>query len=268
MIFKLGLCQMKGSEDKIRSIETAEEMVKKAAYMGADIISLPEMFNCPYDNSNFRMYAENESGITVKRLSKLASEEGIYLIGGSIPELDGENVYNTCFCFDKNGNIAAKHRKIHLFNIDIEGGIRFMESETLTAGDKMTIFNTEYCDVGIAICFDVRFPELFRRMALEGANLVVLPAAFNMTTGPAHWDLTMRARALDNQIYFAACSPARSSDGGYMAYGHSCIVNPWGDFSGKLDANQGVLIGDINLDYLEKIRSQLPLLSQRKPEVY
>ena len=162
MIFKLGLCQMKGSEDKIRSIETAEEMVKKAAYMGADIISLPEMFNCPYDNSNFRMYAENESGMTVKRLSKLASEEGIYLIGGSIPELDGGNVYNTCFCFDKNGNIAAKHRKIHLFNIDIEGGIRFMESETLTAGDKMTIFNTAYCDVGIAICFDVRFPELFK----------------------------------------------------------------------------------------------------------
>jgi len=259
---------MKGSEDKIRSIETAEEMVKKAAYMGADIISLPEMFNCPYDNSNFRMYAENESGMTVKRLSKLASEEGIYLIGGSIPEIDGENVYNTCFCFDKNGNIAAKHRKIHLFNIDIEGGIRFMESETLTAGDKMTIFNTEYCDVGIAICFDVRFPELFRRMALEGANLVVLPAAFNMTTGPAHWEILFRCRAQDYQCFTVGVSPARNDKGCYVSYANSIVASPWGDILMKMEEDEGIGFCNLDFAYLKKVRKEFPLRSHFRKKLY
>ena len=124
-----------------------------------------------------------------------------------------------------------------------------MESDTLTAGDSATVIDTEFGKIGVAICYDVRFPELFRRMTLDGARMVILPAAFNMTTGPAHWDITMRARALDNQIFFAANSPARDEEGIYVAYGNSCIVSPWGDFIAHADEKECILYADIDFDY-------------------
>ncbi|MEG2199625.1 MAG: carbon-nitrogen hydrolase family protein, partial [Anaerovorax sp.] len=188
--------------------------------------------------------------------------------GGSIPELDNDKVYNTSFIFDKNGHIIGKHRKMHLFDIDVKGGISFKESDTLTAGNEMTVFDTEYGKMGVAICYDVRFPELFRKMTLAGAKLIILPAAFNMTTGPAHWDLSMRARALDNQIYFAAVSPARDVDSSYVAYGNSCIVTPWGEFCAKTDSREGILYGEIDFDYIEQVRGELPLLLHRRPDLY
>ena len=143
-----------------------------------------------------------------------------------------------------------------------------MESETLTAGYHSTVINTEFGMIGIAICFDIRFPELFRKMTLEGAKLIILPGAFNMTTGPAHWELTIRARALDNQVYFAACSPARSMEGPYVAFGNSCISNPWGELCGKTDGNESNVYADIDFGYVDRIRDQLPLLKARKPDVY
>ncbi|MDO4544905.1 MAG: carbon-nitrogen hydrolase family protein [Bacillota bacterium] len=267
-MFKIGLCQIEGSLDKKESMANAERHVKEAAEQGAELISLPEMWNCPYSNDYFREYAEPEDGATVEFLSRLAAETGVYLIGGSISELDGDKVYNTSFCFDRKGKIIGKHRKVHLFDIDVEGGIRFMESDTLTAGDEMTVIDTEFCKVGVAICYDVRFPEWFRKMALAGAKLIVLPAAFNMTTGPAHWDLTMRARALDNQVYFAANAPARDEKGVYVAYGNSCIANPWGEFIAHGDEKEAILYGDIDLEYVEAIRQQLPLLKHRREELY
>jgi predicted amidohydrolase len=143
-----------------------------------------------------------------------------------------------------------------------------MESETLSAGDRKTVFDTEFGRIGVAICYDVRFPELFASMTADGARLIVLPGAFTVPTGAAHWELLMRARALDNQIYFAACSPARDLQAPYHAYGHSCIVTPWGDFCGKTDVNESIVYGDIDLDYLESIREQIPIRSQRRPELY
>ena len=268
MIFKLGLCQIAGSLDKNESWRNAEKHVREAAENGAQVIALPEMWNCPYSNDSFREYAEPADGPTVELMSRLASELGIYLIGGSISELDGDRVYNTAFCFDKKGDVIGRHRKVHLFDIDVEGGIRFMESDTLTAGEDMTVIDTEFCRIGVAICYDVRFPEWFRKMALAGAQLIVLPAAFNMTTGPAHWDLTMRARALDNQVYFAANAPARDEQGVYVAYGNSCIASPWGDFIAHADEKQQIIYGDIDLDRVAAIRDQLPLLKHRRPELY
>lgn len=267
-MFKIGLCQMKGSFDKNESMKTAESFIREAAENGAEVISLPEMWNCPYSNDYFRKYAEKADGKTVSFLSKLAAELGIYLIGGSIPELDGDKVYNTSFSFDRSGNVIGKHRKVHLFDIDVKGGIRFMESDTLTAGKDMTVIDTEYCKIGIAICYDVRFPEWFRKMALAGAKLIILPAAFNLTTGPAHWDLTMRARALDNQVYFAANSPARDEEGPYQAYGGTCVADPWGEFVSHADENECIVYADIDLDRIESIRQQLPLLKHRREELY
>ena len=274
MTFKIGLCQMAGSlkeniiDNKHETWSKAEQMIRQAASNGAEIIALPEMWNCPYSNDFFRAYAETADGQTVQKMSELAGQLGIYLIGGSIPELDGDRVYNTCFAFDREGRVIGRHRKAHLFDIDVKGGIRFMESDTLTAGDSATVIDTEYGKIGIAICYDVRFPELFRKMTLEGARMVFLPAAFNLTTGPAHWELTMRARALDNQIYFAAVSPARCMDGVYQAYGHSCVVTPWADVLASADTGEAIIYADIDFEYEDSIRQQLPLLRHRRPQLY
>lgn len=265
---KLALCQMNVVMNKADNVKKACEMIREAAAAGSDIISLPEMFSCPYSNKYFREYGETADGETVKTLSELAAELGIYLIGGSIPELKDGNVYNTSFIFDRKGNIIGTHRKVHLFDINVEGGISFKESDTLTAGSDITVVDTEFCKVGVAICYDVRFPEQARLMALEGAKLIVLPAAFNMTTGPAHWDLTMRMRALDNQVYFAAASPARDMDGVYQAYGNSCVADPWGQFAAHTDEKEGILYCDIDLEMVEKIRNQLPLLQHRREDIY
>jgi len=267
-MFQLALCQMKVTMEKKQNLAAAESMIREAAEKGAKVVALPEMFNCPYSNKYFREYSEDAGGETVRFLSSLAKELKIYLVGGSIPELENDKVYNTSFSFNKEGEIIGKHRKIHLFDIDVKGGIRFMESETLTPGETVTILDTEFCKIGVAICYDVRFPELFRKMTLAGVRLVILPGAFNMTTGPAHWDLTMRARALDNQIYFAAISPARDTEGPYQAYGNSCVVNPWGEFCGRTDARESIVYAKIDLDYVEEIRNQLPLLKHRRPALY
>ena len=267
-MFKIALCQMATFMDKEDNKAKAKKLVDKAAANGAQVVVLPEMWNTPYSNNYFRPFAEPQDGPTVRFLSDLAKDNDIYLIGGSVSELDDGKVYNTSYSFDRQGNIIGKHRKVHLFDIDVKGGIRFMESDTLTAGDKTTVIETEYGKIGVAICYDVRFPELSRNMALAGAKLIVLPAAFNMTTGPAHWDLTMRARALDNQVYFAACSPARDVDGVYVAYGNSCIASPWGEFVAHAEEQETIIYGDIDFDYVDAIRQQLPLLKHRKKDLY
>jgi predicted amidohydrolase len=259
---------MKGHIEKAAAHEAAKSYIREAAGNGARVISLPEIWNCPYSNKYFRAYAENDAGESVQLMSALAKENGVWLIGGSIPEIDDDKVYNTCYVFSPQGERIGKHRKIHLFDIDVKGSVRFMESETLSAGGQKTVADTEFGKIGIAICYDVRFPELFASMVRDGARLIVLPAAFTVPTGAAHWDLLMRARALDNQIYFAACSPARDPNAPYQAYGHSCIATPWGDFCGKTDANESIVYGDIDLDYLEAIRTQIPLRDQRRPDIY
>ena len=143
-----------------------------------------------------------------------------------------------------------------------------MESDTLTAGKDMTILDTEFGKIGVAICYDVRFPEWFRKMALAGAKLIVLPAAFNMTTGPAHWELSFRTRALDNQIYMVGCAPARDVSAGYISWGHSIVTDPWGRVIDMLDEKKGILLAELDMDYEEQVREELPLLKSRRKDIY
>ncbi len=267
-MFTLALCQMNVGTDKTQNIQKADQMIREAAKGGANIVSLPEIFNCPYSNKHFREFAEDKNGETVNFMHTISRELNLYLVGGSIPEIDDDFIYNTSYIFNPKGEIIGKHRKVHLFDIQVKGGISFQESLTLTAGNSSTVVDTEFGKIGVAICYDVRFPELFRKMTLEGAKLIILPAAFNMTTGPAHWELTMRARALDNQVYFAAASPARDVNSPYVAYGNSCVVSPWGEFCAKTDWKETVLYANIDFDYVNDIRDQLPLLKHRKPECY
>lgn len=266
--FKLALCQMLVTANPEENRERASQMVREAAKNGAEMIALPEMFHTPYSLKSIAANKEKADGRSVTMLASLAKECHVYLIGGSIAEQEGDALYNTCFVFGPNGDLIGKHRKAHLFDVDVKGGIRFMESDIFKPGEEVTIVTTEFCDVGIGICYDVRFPELFRNMTLKGAKLIVLPASFNMTTGPAHWDLTMRARALDNQIYFAGVSPARNLESSYHSFGSSCITTPWGEFCAKLDSNPAIAYGTIDLEYLDRIRKELPLLKQRKIELY
>lgn len=265
---KIALCQMPVVIEKSKNLIKAEKMIEMAAKAGADLIVLPEMFNCPYSNVYFRSYAEEGEGKTYTLLSRLAKKHEVIIVGGSIPELSGDAVYNTSYVFSADGVCIGKHRKTHLFDIDIPGGICFMESETLHAGNNSTVVDTTFGKIGIAICYDMRFPEFFRNMVLDGAKLIVVPAAFNMTTGPAHWELTARARALDNQTFLALCSPARDINGEYVAYGHSLVTDPWGSVLCTLNEKEDILYQEIDLNRCDEIRNNLPLLKHRKPEIY
>ncbi|MDD2533867.1 MAG: carbon-nitrogen hydrolase family protein, partial [Eubacteriales bacterium] len=193
----------------------------------------------------------------------------VWLIAGSLPERDNRGrIYNTSFVFNREGQMITRHRKIHLFSIDVPGGQYFQESDTLTAGDTATVFATEFGAIGLCVCFDFRFPELARKMALDGAKIIVVPGAFNQTTGPAHWELMFRSRAVDNQLFTLGCAPARNLEATYQSWGHSILVDPWGSIVTQLDDQTGQIVATIDLDAVEKTRLALPLLKNRRPDIY
>ena len=247
---KIAAIQMPTVADKMENVRTVKAYLEKIKDEKPDFVILPEMFCCPYQTENFPIYAEEEGGLIWQQLSAYAKQYGVYLIGGSMPEKDAEgNVYNTSYIFDREGKQIGKHRKVHLFDIDIKGGQTFKESDTLTAGDSDTVFDTEFGKIGVMLCFDIRFPELSRMMVNDGAKVIFVPAAFNMTTGPAHWELSFRTRALDNQIYMVGCAPARDVSAGYISWGHSIVTDPWGRVIDMLDEKKGILLAELDMDY-------------------
>lgn len=270
---KIALCQMKVIDNKEENLKKAISMIKTASEKDADLIILPEMFNCPYENEKFIEYSEDtENSYTLNLISKTASEEKKYIIAGSIPEKEAtstsERIYNTSFMFNPDGKIIAKHRKMHLFDIDVKGKIYFKESDTLTAGNQITIAETSFGKIGIGICYDVRFPELARLMALEGADILCYPGAFNLTTGPAHWEMLFRARACDNQVFTIGVAPALDKNANYNSYGHSLIVNPWGEILSSASFEEELIIAEIDLNEIKKVREELPLLKNRRKDIY
>lgn len=266
---KIAAIQMSTVEDKMENVRTVKTYLEKIKDENPDFVILPEMFCCPYQTENFPIYAEKEGGPVWQQLSGYAKQYGIYLIGGSMPEKDAEgNVYNTSYIFDREGKQIGKHRKVHLFDIDVKGGQTFKESDTLTAGDSDTVFDTEFGKIGVMLCFDIRFPELSRMMVNDGAKVIFVPAAFNMTTGPAHWELSFRTRALDNQIYMVGCAPARDVSAGYISWGHSIVTDPWGRVIDMLDEKKGILLAELDMDYEEQVREELPLLKSRRKDIY
>jgi omega-amidase len=164
--------------------------------------------------------------------------------------------------------MIAKHRKVHLFDIDVPGKICFKESETLSPGKDFTTFDTPYCKIGIGICYDIRFPELAYIYSDLGCKLLVYPGAFNMTTGPAHWELLQRSRAIDNQLYVASVSPARDEKASYVAWGHSTVVSPWGEVVETSEHEETIVYCDIKTDYVDEVRSQIPIRSQKRNDLY
>ncbi|EDW52815.1 GM23937 [Drosophila sechellia] len=208
-------------------------------------------------------------GFTSLQLSNLAKKHQVYIVGGTIPEL-GENdaIYNTCTVWSPTGDLVAKHRKMHLFDIDVKGGIRFKESETMSAGNDFTIINVDGHKIGIGICYDIRFEEMARLYRNAGCELIIYPAAFNMTTGPLHWELLQRSRANDNQLFVVTTSPARDTSAEYVAYGHSMVVNPWAKVQQSASEGEETLVADIDFSEVEQVRQQIPVFGQRRLDLY
>ena len=265
---KLGLVQMRVCASKEENLKTAADAIRRLAERGAELVVLPEMFCAPYENSAFLTYAEGFGGLVTETLSRLAREHGVYLVGGSMPEREGDALYNTSFVFSPAGECIARHRKVHLFDVNIPNGQVFCESDTFTAGEEVTVFDTAFGKVGLCICFDIRFPELYRKMALLGAQLIVCPAAFNRTTGPVHWELLHRARAVDYQVFVCGCSPATDASASYVAYGHSIAVSPWGEVLAQAGEEVCELLVDLDFAKNDEIRKSLPLIEGMRPNLY
>lgn len=265
--------------DKAANLSHARTKVLEAAKAGAKLIVLPECFNSPYGTQYFLKYAETllpspptkEQAPSFHALSDLAAEAKSYLVGGSIPEYEPttQKYYNTSLVFSPTGALIGKHRKTHLFDIDIPSKIRFKESETLSPGNKVTIIDLpEYGKIGLSICYDIRFPETAMIAARNGAFLLVYPGAFNMTTGPLHWSLLGRARAVDNQVYVALCSPARDLNASYHAWGHSFIANPNAEVLTEADEKEDIVYADLDNETIENTRRGIPIYTQRRFDVY
>jgi len=255
--------------DKEANLEHAAAMIKKATDNGAKIVALPETFNCPYEHEYFRKFAEEvPGGKSSNFLSDMAKKYKIYIIGGSVPEVENGKYYNTLTVFGPTGNLFAKHRKMHLFNMDIPGKCTFYENETFTPGNALTMFDTEYCKVGVGVCYDIRFPELAQLYAKRGCKLLFYPGAFDLFCGDLQWEMLLRARALDNEVFAAAIGPARDPKASYVAWGHSTFAGPWGNVLGSLDEKEGILYQDIDLKELDDVRKMIPIHDQNRKDLY
>ncbi|XP_053947453.1 omega-amidase NIT2 isoform X2 [Anastrepha ludens] len=270
-LMRLALLQLKVGKDKIANVQNAVDKVAQAVCVHKPrMVTLPECFNCPYGTKYFREYSETiPDGYTSKQLSAAAETHGVYIVGGTIPELgENGNIYNTCTVWDPSGKLIAKYRKMHLFDIDVKGGIRFKESDTLTAGSNFTVIEVDGHKIGIGICYDIRFEELARIYRNEGCEMLIYPGAFNMTTGPLHWELLQRARANDNQLYVVTTSPARDKDAEYIAWGHSMVVDPWAQVLKSANDGEETVAVDINFALVEQVRAQIPTFRQRRLDLY
>jgi len=267
---KVGICQTKVLSDKQANIFNAEAYIIKAAQAGCHLVILPEMFNCPYQTELFPSYAERfPDGETIAWLSQIAAQQGIVLVGGSVAEhATKSKIYNTSFIFDEKGALVARHRKIHLCDVNVDGIPPVQESATLEPGEQMTVVQAAGIKFGVGICYDIRFPELSRAMVLSGATLLIFPAAFSIVTGSVHWELLMKSRAVDNQAFVIGAAPARTKGAEYQTWGHSMVVDPWGTVLAEADEKETLLTVEFDLDMTKDVRRKLPLLEHRRPDLY
>nr|CCD12853.1 unnamed protein product [Trypanosoma congolense IL3000] len=267
---RVTLCQMVVERSKEANIRKAVEMITAAAKRGSEFVVLPECFNCPYGTKYFAEYAEEtRAGCpTFDAMAKVARENSIWIVAGSIPErLDGK-LYNSSMVFGPTGELKHIHRKVHLFCINTET-LKMNEGEVLSAGSIATpvVFRDEL-KFGLGICFDIRFPLFSWKYANEGTSFLVYPAAFNMVTGPAHWELAARSRALDNQQFVMMCSPARDTNAEYVAWGHSIIVDPMGKVLAMADERETYVDADIDFDMVKTARNMIPIMSGVRHDLY
>ncbi|KAM3161209.1 CN hydrolase domain-containing protein [Lachancea thermotolerans] len=272
---KIALIQFAcGAPDKSANFQRCKTFVAQAMreQPGTELVVLPECFNSVYAATEFRKNAEvvQESSPSVKFLSELAREHQVTLVGGTIPELEVETnkVYNTCLVFDKTGQLIGRHRKVHLFDVDIPDGITFKESDSLSPGNKSTTLDVPQGKIGLGICYDMRFPEIATISARKGAFAMIYPSAFNTTTGPMHWHLLARARSVDNEMYTVLCSPSRVPGSGYQAYGHSLVCDPQGNIVAEAGEGEDIVYAELDPERISHMRRSIPVTTQVRFDVY
>lgn len=265
---RLAMCQLRTCPDKQTTMEHAEQMVCQAAARGADLAVLPEMFFCPYVPTCFGQYAEEADGPAVRAMSAWAKRYGVVLVGGTIPEREGDRLYNTSFAFGRDGRLLGRYRKAHLFDVDLRDGTAFRESDSFSAGSEICVLDTDFGRLGLAVCFDLRFPEQFRAMAVRGAELIVVPAQFTVRTGSLHWEKLITMRALDNELYLAGVSAAQSPETGYTCWGRSMLSNPFGQAVSVCGAEEECRLAELDLDELARVRAELPTFLHLRRDLY
>lgn len=261
--------QMSSTPDREENKKTAERLIREAASAGADLVSLPELWSCHGLEKVYRENAESIPGPTTDFLGSLARELGIYLLGGSILEKvpGSTRLHNTSTLFAPSGDLLAVYRKIHLFDVKVVDR-EYLESRTMAPGEQIVTAKAGPATIGLSVCYDVRFPELYRMLALAGAEILMVPAAFTLQTGKDHWELLLRARAVENQAYVVAPAQWGQKADGRWTYGRSMIVDPWGVVLARCPDRDGFALAPLDLGYLERLRAEFPALANRRPEVY
>jgi predicted amidohydrolase len=262
MTYLAAAIQMSAGPDKAANLERAERLVRVGAARGANLVALPEVFNWRGKRLEQAAAAETLDGQSLALMSRLARELQIHLVAGSITEhIAGESrCYNTCALLGPDGGQIAVYRKIHLFDVDLPGRVTVKESDTKLAGAEPVSAETALGTIGLTICYDLRFPELYRRLAVSGAQIISVPSAFTFPTGEAHWEPLLRARAIENQAYVIAPAQFGANIYGYSDYGNSMIVDPWGRVLARAADQEGVVVAPIDLEYQDRVRRELPAL--------
>jgi predicted amidohydrolase len=266
---RVAAIQLNSSDEVDRNLEGAEQLVRSAAAAGAELVVLPEKWSALAPGAVLRELSEPLDGPIVTACREWAGELGVSLVAGSFSErVPGrERLANTSVLIDAAGEIAAVYRKIHMFDVDVGGGA-YRESEHEQAGEEIVSAKAGPLDVGLTICYDLRFPELYRILALQGATAVTVPSAFTTATGRDHWQILVRARAIENQLFVIAANQIGRAAPQFDSWGHSMIVDPWGRVLAAIDEGEGHVVADLDLEDLAAIRERLPSLASRRAAAY
>jgi predicted amidohydrolase len=260
--------QLNSNGDKARNLTAAERLVRAAAADGAELIALPEKWNLLASGEEMAAGAEPLDGPSLGAARGWARELGVHLLAGSIAELvDGEKAFNTSVLIGPDGADLAVYRKIHMFDVEA-GGVLYRESDHEQAGGEIVDAAVGHLGVGLTVCYDLRFPELYRILAVRGARLIAVPSAFTLATGRDHWEALLRARAIENQVFVLAPNQVGEAPPHYSSYGHSAIVDPWGTVLATVAEGERTAAADLDLGAQERVREELPSLANRRPEAY
>lgn len=273
VVMKIGLVQLSSGDDIAANLEQAEALVREAAGQGAEVIALPEVMHLRVGRAMADRYlasAEPIPGPTTQRFAAIASALGVHLLLGSIVERsdDPKRTYNTAVLLGPDGSIAATYRKVHLFDVSVDDDNADRESDRYLPGETLVTADLPACKVGLSICYDLRFGELYRSLALRGAKLIFVPANFTKATGQAHWMTLLKARAIENGCYIVAPAQCGRFPQGFEAFGHSTLIDPWGTVLIEHDDKPGVSVTTIDLNTVDQARQAIPVLQHLRPDVY
>jgi predicted amidohydrolase len=264
---RVAAVQLNSTDDRARNLAAAERLVRDAASDGAQLVALPEKWNLLAGGEELLAGAEALDGPSLEAARGWARELGIHLLAGSICERDGDSAFNTSVLIGPDGADLAAYRKIHMFDVEV-GGVEYRESRYERAGEQIVTAPIGDLEVGLSVCYDLRFPELYRILALRGARLVIVPSAFTAVTGRDHWEVLLRARAIEDQVFVLAPNQVGEAPPHFDSFGHSAIVDPWGAVLAVAPEGERFVVADLDFSAQDRVRESLPALANRRPRAY